>query len=205
MNVLKTAIIGIAIAGAGYFIYTLLANSGKPGMKEAVFDKNDMQQVMARTNTTAIRFYAARKFKTDLDGTAIVIGTEAGGKDLYVKNTSPYVISMGVVGGGTDTRNLDEAQALQDLSWIKQVGDLMFATNFSLVDLNKLLNHTGSNGIKLVTEGPNTNGDYTMTAYAVKIEGGNANVIVGSPMFTCPQPCPVVCGTHQEYYLNKRL
>ncbi len=206
MNMLKPAIIVIAIAGAAYAVYSFWDKGGQPGMKEAVFDADDVRTVIDRdSNTTALRFYAARKFKKDVDGTAIMIGTDEAGKDLYEKDTSPYVISLSMIANGTETRDLDEAQALQYLSWIEQVNDSMFAANFSLDEIKTLLDHEGSNGIQLVSNKLDDRGYFTMTAYAVWIEGGKATIIAGAPSYTCAQPCPTYCGGEPRYYLNMRL
>jgi|GEM_PF-2270234 len=206
MNVLKSAVAVIVIAGVAYAVYSFLDKGGQPGMKEAVFDTDDIQKVIERdSNTYALRFYAARKFKKDVDGTAIMIGTDEAGKDLYVKDTNPYVISLGVISDGAETRDLTEDQALQNLRWIKQVNDSMFAANFSLDEIKTLLEYEGSNGIQLVSKGPDESGYYTMTAYAVKIADGKATVFSDAPSYTCAEPCPNFCGGDPRYYLNMRL
>lgn len=206
MNMLKPAVIVIALAGAAYAVYSFLDKGGKPGMTEAVFDADDIRKVIDRdTNTTSLRFYAARKEENNAVGTAIMIGTNTGGRDLYTERTSPYVISMGMIANGTETKDLTEEEAKQHLRWINQAGDILFATNFSLRDVNSLLGNKECNGIQLVTKGPDSHGNFTMIAYAVKITAGRATIIAGAPSFTCAQPCPSYCGSDPSPYLNKRL
>lgn len=206
MKMLKPAIIVIAIAVAAYAVYSFLQKGGNPGMKEAYFDADDIRDVIKHdSTTTALRFYAARKEENNAVGTAIMIGTNIDGKDLYEKDTSRYVISMGLIPNGTETKNLIEEEAKQHLRWVKQSGDVLFATNFSLRDVDTLLAQLKCNGIKLVYKGPDGDGNYTMTAYAVTIDSSGARVIPHAPSFTCSQPCPSYCGSDPSYYLNNRL
>jgi hypothetical protein len=69
MNMLKPALIVIAIVGAAYAVYSFWDKGGQPGMKEAVFDADDVRTVIDRdSNTTALRFYAARNSRKTWTG-----------------------------------------------------------------------------------------------------------------------------------------
>ena len=176
---------------------------GEQGFKEAVFDQKTLEFYMNGAGSEGLRFYNVRRFRDDVEGTAMVMGTTKDGNDNYGEFGPHYRLSDRVTGTIVTYFVCNEARALKSVQWVQEAHEASYAANFKEADVSALLALEDCNGVRMNPERSTTDGEHwSMRMTAVRIVDDEVRDLRGSVF--CDEPCPTLCGIEPRYYLNMR-
>lgn len=180
------------------------STAGEQGFTVAYFSEKTLKQYMSVDKCAALRFYNARRFRDDTDGTVMIMATNSGGEDLYDRDGLMYTYYDKLGESSATTGEFREDEAEESTDYMHEAGDATYAANFSVSEVHELMQVKGCMAFQVTPE-RNSARQWTMRLTPVSIADGVVTVL-GDETTTllCGEPCPTYCGTEPSYYVHCR-